>query len=352
MSTLSVTNLKNAASATNNLVLNPDGSVNISGGTLSPQTGFKNRIINGSMTIDQRNNGASVSSLNGYSVDRWFGDNNTNTVGLTTQRSTVVPTGFINSLAQTVTGTGASPAAGARNRFGQRIEGFNIADLGWGSANAQTITLSFWVRSSLTGTFSAGLSNNDRTRSYVFTYAISAVNTYEYKTVTIPGDTSGTWLTDNSAGININFDIGSGSNFVGTASTWSAGDFFKSSGSVSLIANSGATFFLTGVQLEKGSTATPFEFRSIGTELDLCYRYFQTYGNTTYGWQSNAGSTFRNLSLTFPVTMRTNPTVVLSGGVGGLSVSAATANAFYANVNVGNTTSDTYITNYTASAEL
>jgi hypothetical protein len=275
------------------------------------------------MTIDQRNNGASVSSLNGYSVDRWFGDNNTNTVGLTTQRSTVVPTGFINSLAQTVTGTGASPAAGARNRFGQRIEGFNIADLGWGSANAQTITLSFWVRSSLTGTFSAGLSNNDRTRSYVFTYAISAVNTYEYKTVTIPGDTSGTWLTDNSAGININFDIGSGSNFVGTASTWSAGDFFKSSGSVSLIANSGATFYLSGVQLEKGSTATPFEFRSIGQELGLCQRYY---------WQalsvgmllipiSSADVNPRN-NFTFPVQMRASPTVSGSSTPGTFTVAA------------------------------
>jgi hypothetical protein len=268
---------------------------------------FKNRLINSDMRIDQRNAGAVYSSLNGYSLDRWFVDNNTNTVGLTTQQSSVAPSGFVNSLIHTITGTGASPASGNRNRFGQRIEGFNAADLMWGAANAQAVTLSFWVRSSLTGTFSGGFGNNSANRSYVFTYVVNSANTWEYKTITIAGDTTGTWTTNNSAGIAINFDIGSGSNFVGTAGAWSAGDFFKSSGSVSLVSNSGATFYITGVQLEKGSTATSFDYRPYGTELALCQRYYEVVQGG-HGGQFSSGTYY--IAVTgFKVQKRSDPTV-------------------------------------------
>jgi hypothetical protein len=307
--------------------INGSGAITYNDGSVQSTAGyvpFRNRMINGDCRIDQRNNGAVFNSLNGYSLDRWFVDNNTNTVGLTTQRSSVAPSGFINSLAHTVTGTGASPAAGNRNRFGQRIEGFNVADLGWGTASAQPITLSFWVRSSLTGTFSGGFSNNAVNRSYVFTYAVSAANTWEYKTITIAGDTSGTWLTDNSVGININFDIGSGSNFVTTAGAWGAGDFFKSSGSVSFIANSGATFQITGVQLEKGSVATPFEVRPIGTELALCQRYMYSLTpgtNATSNFGTGANSATVRLIYQHPVTMRASPSFTVSGSLSNILLS-------------------------------
>jgi hypothetical protein len=172
-------------------------------------------------------------------------------------------------------GTGASPASSASNAIRQEIEGFNVADLGWGTASAKTVTISFWVRSSLTGTFGGALSNAGLNRAYPYTYSISAANTWEYKTVIIPGDTSGTWATDNSTGIRFWIDLGSGTNIQGTAGSWGAADYRAASGCVQLVATSGATFYITGVQLEKGSTATSFDYRPYGTELQLAQRYYE-----------------------------------------------------------------------------
>jgi hypothetical protein len=237
---------------------------------------MRNRIINGAMTIDQRNNGASValSSTGVYATDR-FGIRLDASTGSTAVRSTVAPSGFINSLNITV-GTGAAPTSGQVGFLDQRIEGFNISDLGWGTASAQAVTISFWVRSSLTGTFGAALRNSAVDRCYVFTYTVSAANTYEYKTVTISGDTSGTWLTNNGVGLYLSFDIGEGSTrSTATTGSWLSANTPGLTSGVKLCATSGATFYITGVQLEKGSTATPFEFRSYGTELALCYRYYQ-----------------------------------------------------------------------------
>jgi len=279
--------------------------------------GFRNRIINGNMVIDQRNAGASISvsdTTGPYSVDRFLGIATNATGVFSLQRSTVAPTGFSNSLVATVT-TAFSPTGSNQYNIRQNIEGFNVADLAWGTANAQAVTLSFWVRSSVTGTFGGSVANSAFDRSYPFSYAISSANTWEQKTITIPGDTTGTWLTDNGIGLRLNISLGAGSSLSGTAGAWSGSTLLSATGSVNLIATSGATFYITGVQLEAGSVATPFERRPFGTELALCQRYY--YGLEP-GRNSNnlivptgyaGSSTNAWLFIPHPVTMRVSPTV-------------------------------------------
>jgi len=242
-------------------------------GTTTGYYGFKNRIINGAMVIDQRNAGASVtlSGSSQYPVDRYIASLDTSAT-VTAQQSSTAPTGFTSSLLISVT-SGTSPSASNENRITQRIEGFNTADLGFGTANASTVTLSFWVRCSLTGTFSGSLRNSAASRSYPFTYTIISANTWEQKSITIAGDTSGTWIgATNGTGLQVTIDIGSGSTMKGTANAWASANYLGATGSVNLIATTGATFYITGVQLEKGSTATSFDYRPYGTELQLCQR--------------------------------------------------------------------------------
>jgi hypothetical protein len=267
---------------------------------------FKSRIINGAMVIDQRNNGASVTPTNAqYLVDRFFASL-TQASKFTAQRSTTTATGFINSLLIT-SSSAYSVLTGDTFLIAQSIEGFNVSDLAWGTANAQTVTLSFWVRSSLTGTFGGALTNAGQNRSYPFSYTISSANTFEYKTVTITGDTTGTWATDNSTGITVRFGLGSGATYSGTAGAWAAGNLVQPTGSVSVVGTNGATFYITGVQLEKGSTATSFDYRPYGTELALCQRYAwrcsQFFGAAVS--TANVG----NPLVTYPVQMRAAPTL-------------------------------------------
>jgi hypothetical protein len=247
--------------------------------------GFRNRIINGDMRIDQRNAGAAVTA-SGYVVDRWGFFENGSMV-FSVQQSTTAPTGFVNSLAVTVS-TAASPSAATRSQLYQPIEGFNIADLGWGTASAKTVTLSFWVRSSLTGQFGGSLQNSSQNYSYPFSFTINSANTFEFKTVVVSGPTSGTWNSSNSTGIQLNFDLGAGSDLLGTAGAWASADYRGATGDVKLNGTSGATFFITGVQLEVGSVATPFERRDYGRELAMCQRYFQTYGYGANGTASDS----------------------------------------------------------------
>jgi hypothetical protein len=320
-STLKVTDIQHPSSGVSALTVGSDNSVSIVGGALSPQTGFRNRIINGSMTIDQRNAGASVTPLSGqFITDRFRGGLSQNSK-YTAQQSTTAPTGFINSLLITALST---YAVGADDFFDirQPIEGFNIADLGWGTANAQTVTLSFMVRSSLTGTFGGALKNSAGNRSYPFSYTIFAANTFEYKTIIIPGDTTGTWLTNNGVGIFLQFGLGVGSTFSGAAGAWAAANYVSATGATSVVGTNGATWYVTGVQLEKGSTATPFEFRSIGQELMLCQRYFSKTFNQATAPVQNSGSTSGAILFIsqavqlwdamwrFPVQMRASPTIV------------------------------------------
>jgi hypothetical protein len=282
---------------------------------------FKNRIINGAMVIDQRNAGASVtlSTTTQYPVDRFPAYKGTSGATVTAQRSTTAPAGFTNSIIFTAS-TGATPAAGDINATWQTIEGFNFADMGWGTANAQTVTLSFWVRSSVTGTYSVSFQNSAANRFYVATYTVNSANTWEQKSITVSGDTSGTWATDNSTGIQITWDLGYGSNFNGTAGSWGASTIRRTSGSVQLIATTGATFYITGVQLEKGSTATSFDYRPYGTELALCQRYLPAwqFANSS----TNIANTFVYSNLNSGPFQLINPVAVRTP-VTGLTVSAA-----------------------------
>lgn len=279
---------------------------------------FRNRVINGDMRIDQRNNGSSVTanaSASPYCPDRWNSRVQQASGAFTVQRSTTVPTGagFVNSVILTVTNTTA-PSSTDRVHIRQIIEGLNIADLGWGTASALTVTLSFWVRSSVTGTYGVGFINSAENRSYVGTYVVNAANTWEKKTITVPGDTSGTWVTDNGNGIRLTFDLGSGTSYnASSANTWVAQEAARTSSCVNWQQNSGATLYLTGVQLETGSVATPFERRSYTTELQLCQRYCFVIRDIAVigpGWWDSA--TGNRATCIFPVTMRTTPSVIFS----------------------------------------
>jgi hypothetical protein len=278
--------------------------------------GFRNRIINGDMRIDQRNAGAAVTlTTDLFVVDRFYARTQSAT-NSTAQRSTTAPSGFNNSLLVTI-GTGASPSSSATNAIRQEIEGFNVADLGWGTASAKTVTISFWVRSSLTGTFGGALSNAGLNRAYPYTYSISSANTWEYKTITIPGDTSGTWATDNSSGIRFWVDLGTGTDKQGTAGSWAAADYRAASGCVQLVATTGATLYITGVQLEVGSVATPFERIDYGTELAMCQRYYHKLAAASqdpFGLGQGFSTTVGDILTFFPTTMRIAPTAVEQSG--------------------------------------
>jgi hypothetical protein len=281
---------------------------------------MKNRIINGAMVIDQRNAGASLnlSATGQYTIDRWQAWEDTDGT-MTAQQSSVAPAGFTNSLLFTTGTADSSLAAGQFCVTQQRIEGFNVADLGFGTANAQAFTLSFWVRSSLTGTFGGSFKNSASTRSYPFTYSISVANTWEQKSITIAGDTSGTWLTTNGIGLSVAFGLGVSSTQSGTAGSWQSSDFLSATGAVSVIGTAGATFYITGVQLEVGSSATGFEYVNYQTSLANCQRYYQKQGGAAYNSFGNgmAGSTTTCIiTAIFPVPMRSSPTFAYSGTIG------------------------------------
>jgi len=282
-----------------------------------PLAGTRNRIINGDMRIDQRNAGASYtqSTSNTYGLDRWLtrADQASKYSVQRNAGSVTPPAGFTNYLGVTVL---AATTIGSSDVFdlGQAIEGLNVADLAWGSANAVPVTLSFWVRSSLTGTFGGSIRNSAVNRSYAFSYSISAANTWEYKTITISGDTTGTWLTDTGCGIDLKFSLGAGSSRIGTAGSWSASNLLGATGQVNLVATNGATFYITGVQLEAGSVATPFERRSYGQELALCQRYFQVFGGAVNNFGIQGYTTAGNnvsYGYSWIVTMRSAPTVTM-----------------------------------------
>ncbi len=271
--------------------------------------GFKNRIINGAMTIAQYATSASTST-NSFVLDRWklqFSGGGVATV----QQSSTVPssTTFASSALLTVTTPDSSLAAGDYYGIVQYIEGYNVADLGFGTSAATSVTLSFWVRSSVTGTYSVAFSNQDgATRTYVATYTINSANTWEQKTITIAGDTTGTWNKTNSNGLRVWFALGMGSTYeTSNPNAWEATAAIQSTSSVDWIATNGATFYITGVQLEKGSTATSFDYRPYTTELQLCQRYAYPIRSGLSGFGN--GTTVADVAVTFPVEMRSVPSV-------------------------------------------
>ena len=284
---------------------------------------FRNRIINGDMRIDQRNNGASVIPLDGqYSLDRWgcYRSQASRFAFQQNAGSVTPPAGFTNYLGITSLSSYSSIASDYLG-VAQSIEGFNCADFAFGTASARTVNLSFLVRSSLTGTFGGSLRNSAFNRSYVFSYTISAANTWEFKTITIPGDAVGQWLTNNGIGINVWFDLGSGSNFTGAPGSWLAANLLRPSGSVSLVGVNNATWQVTGIQLEAGSVATPFERRPYGTELALCMRYFEASSDQINGGIAGATGT-QIVRVFYKVPKRAAATATPLGTVGGTVVNS------------------------------
>jgi hypothetical protein len=282
------------------------------------------------MVIDQRNAGASITPTNlQYSVDRWFASVSQASKFTMQQNagSVTPPTGFSNYLGCT---SSSAYSVGAADNFniGQKIEGYNFADMAWGTADAKTVTLSFWVRSSLTGSFGASVFNNATNRSYPFSYTINSANTWEYKTVTIPGDTTGTWVgATNGIGLYIYWSLGSGSNYNGTANTWAGALYLQPSSSTSVVGTNGATWYITGVQLEVGPSATSFDYRPYGTELALCQRYFQIYKDATGG-------------PTFTIAQATSTSAVGGGSFHFSEMRAAPTGTFSGNWYIRNSTGD------------
>ena len=319
-------------------------------------TGFRNRIINGAMDIDQRNGGASGTVVNGFTVDRWaYGATQASKGTWGQNLNSVTPPvrfphylGFQSSSAYSVASTDVF-------HLFQPIEANNIEDFASGTSSAATVTFSFQAYSSLTGTFSGALTNYALTRSYPFVYTIPTANTWTPIIITITLDTSGTWVNSGTGGsMTVHFDLGSGSNYRGTAGSWVSAGYLGVTNTVCVVCASGATFYVTGVQLENNPVATVFERRPYGTELALAQRYYwQTLSpNTIIGYAPGAGGLAYG-TISNPVPMRVTPTisttwtnannssvyVVTGQNIYSFQIycSSAAAGEFYVSYSIGNT---------------
>ena len=321
------------------------GNLTITGGLVPSSSFLRNRIINGAMVIDQRNSGASVTPTNAtYTLDRWKCYQTTASKFSVQQTPNATETGYATRIAAGFTNYAAITSLSSYSvlssdyySFQQPIEGFNAADLGWGTSSAKTVTLSFLVQSSLTGTFGGSIFNNAGNRSYPFNYTISSANTWTSVTVTIPGDTTGTWLNTNGVAIQVCFGLGSGSTYSGTAGAWGSSLYLQPTGTVSVVGTNAATWYVTGVQLEVGTVATPFERRLYGNELALCQRYYEVM--SIYSSTANSPAFFR-------VTKRAAPTVTSSSGTASYAGVTPSADGFWQ----GNTSGQQ--ASFYASAEL
>jgi len=283
---------------------------------------FKNRIINGGMVVNQYARGTFNVSTGGaasndYSADRFPFYKDQSGATIAGSNSSTAPTGFTNSVLWSVT-TGASAGSTDQCFIAQQIEGYNWADLAWGTANAKPVIFSFWVNTSVTGTYGVSFSNSAATQTFVGTYTVNAANTWEQKTIAITGSTSGTWLTTNGIGLRIRFDMGSGTTFeTATPNTWQGSYDSTVSGRANLTGTTGATFYLTGVQMEVGTVATSFDWRPYTTELSLCQRYFQTWGGTANFERIAVGYAVSSTQAEvyvprFPVPMRAAPSLAVN----------------------------------------
>ena len=299
-----------------------------------------NRIINGAMTIDQRNAGASLtvnSTAGFYAVDRFQARGQSSDGVFTVQQVSDSPAGFEYSLKATVTTDDSSLTSGQFYYIRYMCEGYDVADLDWGTSDAKTVTLSFWVRSSLTGTFGGVIPNVDLDRSYPFTYTISVADTWEYKTITIPGDTTGTWNKTNGIGLRVTFALGAGSDIIGTAGAWAAANYQGgATGQTNVISTNGATFYITGVQLEAGSSASSFAHENYADTLRKCQRYYRKLSNAADPYKSFAigrADTGNNAGMLvdFIVPMRAVPTITLTSLFtdDGYATNGATIGALY-----------------------
>jgi hypothetical protein len=307
------------------------------------------------MRISQAAAGAAVTTSASFAVDRFrlgFSMDGACSV----QQDTSAPAGFVNSIKFTTTTADTNLGASQSVIVQQRIEGTNVADLGWGAAGAQPVTLSFWARSSLTGTFGGSIQNSASNRSYPFTYSISAADTWEQKTITVAGDTSGTWLTTTGIGMRVTFSMGAGSSLAGTAGAWSGSDLITATGAVSVIGTLNATWFVTGVQLEAGSVATPFERRDYGRELIMCQRYHQQSGVFAPRGYIGGSAVF-HFPIPYAVTMRAAATVTIINftnvaNTSGVVPVSSTANGITFRSTAAANAEFEYAAGYSATAEL
>ena len=360
MSTLKLVNLQHQSSNTPALVLDANNLVTVTGnlnvsnslvvtgntihvgsttftGDIVPATSFiRNHIINGDMRIDQRYAGvANTPGATAYVIDRWkYGTSTASKI--TIQQSTVAPPGFSNS-AKISVASAYTAAASDYFVLQQIIEGLNISDLAWGTYAAKTVTLSFWVQSSIAGTYFGCLQNSTPDRSYVYTYTINSAGTWEYKTITIPGCTDSSWTT-----LALDFDLGSGSTWQNAAGSWVSSNKFSNASQVNFVGTAGATFYITGVQLEVGTKATPYELQIYSDQLAQCQRYYFKKNNSGMRMFSSASNGYRQAFICFPVTMRATPTVsnlsATGTGSGTIASFQTTSQVGGAEVNVGNTT--------------
>jgi hypothetical protein len=334
----------NAPSTASNFTMTvPAGNGTVA--TTDQLANFRNRIINGDMRISQRGTSFPALVSSGYAVDRWRIFRQGDAVA-TLSRETDSPTGFSNSLRATITTADTSIASTDIYIMQQIIEGYNVADL-----VGQTFTLSFWVKSALTGTHCVSFSNASVDRTYLAEYSISVANTWEYKTVTVTGGipSSGGWNFTNGNGLDIRWALMSGSAFQTAATnSWITGNFVATANQVNVTGATSRIFAIAGVQLEVGSVATTFERRPVGTELALCQRYYHNSallgssfpsGGSLVGFSAfdyNSGNILSSF-IAYPVHMRVAPTVTTydiantSGKVnwapdGGVAVSANTPN--------------------------
>ena len=298
------------------VAINGTNGITYNDGSLQPSAPVgRNLIINGDMAIDQRNAGASATSnATIYMTDRFQFQMSSVTNVQTYQQVTDAPAGFNNSLKITNNSTTQATAAGVLSTPRQKIEGLNTAYLNWGTSDAQTVTISFWVKASVTGTYPVSLINNDFTRSFVTNYTVSVANTWEKKTATIAGDTSGTWTVDNSTGISVMFSLDTGSTYQTTAGSWQTGNYRGTSSDVHFLANASATWQITGLQLEASTTATPFENLQYGQQLALCQRYYEQIntrgtGSETLGVGIVQSSTSARFYIKYSQVKRAEPTI-------------------------------------------
>jgi len=290
------------------------GLTDTSNNVITSQAG-KNLVINGDMKIDQRNSGSVTTPANNVcTLDRWNAGLSQSSK-YSVQQVVDAPSGFYNSIKATVL---ATVSLGATDYFmlKHKIEGYNVADLNFGTANPKTITLSFWVKSSVTGTFGGGIQNSSEARGYAFNYTISSASTWEYKTVTLTGDTTGTWDKTTGTGLWLNLALGVGTTYSKSTGSWGAGPVLSATGATNLLATGSATIQFTGVQIEANTTATPFEHLQYGQQLALCQRYYQQYGSSG-STAIGAGMWFTTTQIlglfTFPVIMRAAPTITTTG---------------------------------------
>lgn len=341
MSTLKVSEIRNASSASGGLSIAADGVV--SGALPSPN---RNLLYNGAMQVAQRGTStASITSLDYFTVDRWaFGGGTQGVWTMSVESDAPTGSGFHKSAKVLCTTADASPAAGDFLLFEQRLEGQDLQRVAKGTSSAQQLMLSFWVKANVTGTYVIELNDTDNNRSVSASYTISSSATWERKTITFPADTTGAFDNDNAGSLRVLYWLGAGSNFTsGTLQTaWGAQTTAnRAPGQTNLAAATNNYWQVTGVQLEVGDTATPFEFKSYGQELRECQRYYQVSlatGSAGLGMATSAPAA--NVVFHFQQTMRAAPTITLQAAGGGANQAVFLTNNGSIPVTVGTNVAD------------